>query len=202
MARLEVNPARGAGFPDGKPLPSPRIASRLNTNVVAASYGCHHGEDIVEPAFTLGPVTSPAELRAEPLRRLFLIWQAAGPGLPLGASLSIPKTDPLHGLLWQFEVMGPCEDFRCVMMGEGTARTYGIDPTGQPVTSLARSPFVGRVISILRLTCRDMAPVRFASESSVIPGRDLYDIEALSLPLGGPDGGVAGIIGATVARDR
>lgn len=156
----------------------------------------------MEPAFTIGPVTGPAELRAEPLRRLLLAWQAAGPGMPPVAALSIPRTDPLHGLLWQFEVIGACQDFRCVMMGEGTARTYGIDATGRPVTTLARSPFIGRVISLLRLTCREGLPVRFASESSVIPGRDLYDVEALSLPLAGPDGGVAGILGATVARER
>lgn len=156
----------------------------------------------MEPAFTLGPVTGEAELRAEPLRRLLRLWQVAGPGLPSASALSIGESDPLHTLLWGFEVMGRCEDFRCTLVGAETERTYGMNPTGQPVSTLARSPFIGRVINILRLTCREAVPVRFASEASVIPGRDLYDIEALSLPLAGPDGGVAAILGATLARER
>jgi len=155
----------------------------------------------MEPAFDLDPVTDQDMIKAERLRALYGQWRRLSADGAISRSLTDPASlGPVAENAWWFDVVDRGRDFRCRYLGPATQRIYGVDITGQSLMVMAKLPFVGRVITLLRSPLRDGLPYRFFSEASIIPERNFYDIEALALPLRGPDGSISAILGATVVQ--
>jgi hypothetical protein len=94
-------------------------------------------------------------------------------------------------------VVGAGKDFAGRSFGVETIRRYRIDLTGRPLADLSRNPVIARVTLMLRHPLQEARPFRFWSETSLIPDTDVYDVEALSLPLADGEGRLDSILGAT-----
>ena len=161
----------------------------------------------MEDAFTLLPFGDPQVLIAPELRLLHDLWRSSRPPegtMAVAALLEGALSDPLHETLWWMDLGDAAPDgepgFICRHFGIAMRLLYGVDPRGQPLIYFLRQPYMARAIAILRAVVRTGSPHRFTSETSVIPGAPLYDVEVLALPVGDMQGRLTGVVGATIVR--
>ncbi|MFV3131361.1 hypothetical protein [Niveispirillum sp. KHB5.9] len=156
-------------------------------------------------AFTLDPVEGRDQVRHPHLRLLYDAWVASMmPEQPLPVAdrlLQLAQTI-LADDLWYLEIIGEGErpDFIGRFFGRTTMENYGIDPTGRRISEFARQPVFARIMRVLGSVAASGLPMRFAAEQSVMSDGGLLEVEALALPVGGPDGRLLGVLGATTAR--
>lgn len=161
----------------------------------------------MEVAFILEPVDSRDALRHVELRLLHDAWARAVPpgcSIPAGRDL-LPAAVPIVGDdLWWLDIVenagGGRVDFVGRHFGQNTIANYRMDPTGRRVSEFARQPVFARIMRVLGAVAATGRPHRFAADQSVMSDGGLLDVEALALPLGGPDGRLSGVLGATLAR--
>jgi len=157
-------------------------------------------------AFILEPVADRAVMRHPCLRLLFDAWVAAippGHAMPTIADLLPSAQAVAADHLWWLERLpgGGAADFVGRGFGRQTVANYGIDPTGRHIAEFARQPVFGRILRVLNTVATVQRPHRFAADQSVMSDGALYDVEALALPVAGPDGAFWGVLGATRARE-
>lgn len=161
----------------------------------------------MEDAFTLVPLSDSERPNAPDLRMLRDLWQHTCP--PGGAMASATAFDAaltgdLHDILWWMDVGAAAPDgqpgFTCRYFGPVMRGLYRVDPRGQDLIHFLRQPYMARAMAILRAVTRTGLPHRFTSETSVIPGAPLYDVEVLALPVGDGQGHLTGVVGATIVR--
>ena len=152
-------------------------------------------------AFTMGAVSDRGEIVNAPLRQLYDHWRELMPdsgGLPRSADIRLEQAADAQPHHWWFDAVGTGTDFVGRSFGEETIRRYRIDLTGRPLADLSRYPVIARVTLMLRHPFQEGRPFRFWSETSLIPDTDVYDVEALSLPLADGEGRLHSILGGTV----
>ncbi|MBJ7415059.1 MAG: hypothetical protein JHC88_06300 [Niveispirillum sp.] len=157
-------------------------------------------------AFILEPVADRAALRHPCLRLLFDAWLAAtlpGQNLPCIDDLLPPAQAVAADHLWWLERVpgGGPSDFIGRGFGRQTVANYGIDPTGRHINEYTRQPVFGRILRVLTSVTAAQQPHRFTADQSVMSNGALHDVEALALPVAGPDGAFWGVLGATRARE-
>lgn len=160
----------------------------------------------MEEMFRLEPLDRRDMLRAPELRALLDHWQdrmRSGGLLPLGADID-PACAGVADHFWWLDMVpaesGGSPDFIGRRIGSITAANYGFDPTGRRISAFARVPSYGRILRMLRGVVEAGRPQRFTADLSVMSHGRLFDVEALGLPIAGPDGRVCGALGATLAR--
>jgi len=155
----------------------------------------------VEPAYVLAPVAERAAVNSPLLRLLFDHWlDVARGGIPPPSAIDLDHLEPVLPFHWWFSAQDGGADFMARRMGTETVRTYGIDFTGRSLLDAGRLTFAARAMLVLRAPMRERRPCRFFSETTVIPERIFYDIEALALPLSSDGETIDEVVGATVVR--
>ena len=160
----------------------------------------------MEEMYRLETVDRRDMLRAPELRALLDHWRdCIGPGaiLPAGDQIDPARVGVADHFWWLDMVPaepGGSPDFIGRRIGATTAANYGFDPTGRRISEFARIPSYGRILRMLRGVVETVQPQRFTADLSVMSHGRLFDVEALGLPVAGPDGRVCGALGATLAR--
>lgn len=161
----------------------------------------------MEDAFTLVPLSDSQEPKAPDLRLLHALWQGARPtegSMATASTFEASLTGAMHEAVWWMDLGAIAPDgqpgFTCRYFGPRMRQLYGIDPRGLELIHFLRQPYMARAIAILRAVARTGLPHRFTSETSVIPGAPLYDVEVLALPVGDGQGHLTGVVGATIVR--